>query len=144
MTTGQTGHVDPENATAIAAAGGQAAGDAAEQGQTSDQATVATQEAMSAEAAKRGVAISEADIQKIAAGTIAMLEARGAFEGAPATGQPSTPTSEPAATAVASGEGSAAPPANTSSSVPSGSTSSGEGEAAPRKRTFAERFQGKA
>jgi hypothetical protein len=151
MATGQQGHVDPETAAAIAAAGGKAAGDSAEQGQTSAEAQTATADAMRQEAQAKGVTISDEDINKIAEGTIAMLEARGAFDGATATGgapastgQP--PTEPPSTSSDSATSGSAAPTDGGSQTPPAAtpSTASGEGESRPRRRTFAERFQGKA
>lgn len=130
-------HVDPENAHSVAGAGGEAAASAAEQGRTSEQAQAETAAAMRAKADEEGIAITDEDIGRIAAGTIAMLEARGAFEQAPAGGAPS---SEPPANASTpanegSGEGGAEPSPSTASTSPS--------EESPRKKTWAERFQGK-
>jgi hypothetical protein len=140
-------HVDPEQAAptpeqaaGVAQAGGQAAGTAAEQGQTPEQAQAATAEAMRAQAAKEGVALSDEDCNKIAETTIKLLEARGAFEQAPPAGQTETPSTPPdggsSSPATSPSEASSpAPPPSTPPATPS--------EEPPRKRTFAERFQGK-
>lgn len=142
-------HVDPEHATkqptpeeaaAIAAAGGDAAGKAAESGKTAEQAQADQEAAMKAKAAEGGIALSDEAATKIAETTIKMLEARGAFEQA----TPPAPATPPS-----SGEGSEQPAAQGSeasqpASEQPASSSPPAGEQRPRKRTFAERFQGKS
>lgn len=136
-------HPTPEQAAAIAAAGGGAAGDASQQGKTAEQAQAETQAAMAAKAREEGVTLSDADVEKIAAGTIAMLEARGAFEQAPGSEQnapPVDPNSAQDGNSLTSGN----PPPEGSGSSPNASTPpSGPSEEPPRRKTFAERFQGK-
>lgn len=133
-------HVDPEKATSVAAAGGEAAGSAAEQGRTPEQAQAATEAAMREEADAQGVTITDEDINKIAEGTIKLLEARGAFEQAPPPGQSAPPSSE----TPSGSTGSTETPSDGSASGGSTPPSSPSTEQPPKKRTWAERFQGKA
>jgi hypothetical protein len=128
----------PEEAAAIAAAGGQAAGGAAETGKTPAQAQAEQEAAMKAKAAEGNVAFSDEAAEKIAETTIKMLEARGAFEQAPSTPPQSPPPSEGAPPPASGGEGSPPAPA------PSAPSPTPAGDEEPRKRTFAERFQGKS
>lgn len=135
--TGTTPAGTPEDAQAIAAAGSAAA----VQHPTDPAASQAAAEAaMKAEAAKRQVELPPEQIEMIAAATIKMLEARGAFEDPTpaASGNSGSTESTPAAPSSPSGTEALSQPPPASPPVPP--TPDDE---PPRKRTFAERFQGK-
>lgn len=115
-----------EDMVAIAQAGGAAA--TADPAATPETAQAATQTAMSAEAERRNVAISDDDCNRIAAATIVQLKAMGAFD---------PPTPAPADSGNDGDATDAGAPTE-----PSGEVSPATSENPPRKLTWAEKFAG--
>lgn len=121
-----------------------AAADAAE-AKNAAEAQSSIERTVKEEGAARGFALSDEDVEKIGAGVISQLEARGAFEDHPSSPPPpAAPAAggtgaQPAAGTPA--EGGSAPPPPAPPSEPSPPTPSGD--AKPEKKTFAERFMGR-
>lgn len=121
----------PAQQAAVAEAGAAAATQAG----SAAEAEPAVRDAIRDEANTQGVTISDQDVQRIAAGTIAALDAAGAFDPPPAPAtEPTPPPAEPPAEPGA---------ANTEDGSGNPDDQAAGGDTPPAKQTFAEKFMGK-
>lgn len=132
-----------EPTTAESMAMAQAAMKAAEEAKTAAEARPAVKAAVEEEAEAQGLNISEEEAQMIANTMITALESRGAFSGSQAQPEGEAPPVVPEGEAGAEGgTGGVAPPAGEHVEPPTVAPGE-EPEEAPRRKSLAERFQGR-